>query len=116
VLIISALVFFFLVVLFILKQRVFDRGLRVALWWTRFLPDFTTGDTQLTKGGDLTTSTTAVVSSTITSTLLAGSPTSLSMLNEPSTSPEAQDSKTLPSLSDSTALSPTVTYGYRLEL
>jgi len=37
-LILSALVFFFLVVLFILKQRIIDRGLRIALWWTRFLP------------------------------------------------------------------------------
>ena len=37
-LIITALAFFFLVVLFILKQRIIDRGLRVALWWTRFLP------------------------------------------------------------------------------
>jgi protein transport protein SEC20 len=37
-LILSALVFFFLVVLFILKQRIIDRALRIALWWTRFLP------------------------------------------------------------------------------
>ncbi|KAG6901599.1 hypothetical protein C0995_010160 [Termitomyces sp. Mi166 len=40
VLIISAFVFFLLVVLFIIKQRVVDRGLRMAFWWTRFLPDF----------------------------------------------------------------------------
>ncbi|EIM88926.1 Sec20-domain-containing protein [Stereum hirsutum FP-91666 SS1] len=39
-LIISGLIFFFLVVGFILKQRIFDRGLRIALWWTRFLPSF----------------------------------------------------------------------------
>ena len=37
-LLLSATVFFFLVVLFILKQRIVDRGLRIALWWTRFLP------------------------------------------------------------------------------
>jgi len=30
--------FFILVVLFILKQRFIDRGLRIALWWTRFIP------------------------------------------------------------------------------
>lgn len=39
-LIISGLMFFFLVVGFILKQRIFDRGLRLALWWTKFLPSF----------------------------------------------------------------------------
>jgi protein transport protein SEC20 len=39
VLIISALVFFGLVVLFVLKQRILDRGLRIAFWWTRFVPD-----------------------------------------------------------------------------
>ena len=38
VLIISALVFFGLVVLFVLKQRILDRGLRIAFWWTRFVP------------------------------------------------------------------------------
>ena len=38
ILIIAALVFFFLVVLFILKERILDRGLRVAFWWTKYLP------------------------------------------------------------------------------
>jgi protein transport protein SEC20 len=38
-LITCALVFFILVVLFILKQRVLDRSIRLALWWTRFLPN-----------------------------------------------------------------------------
>jgi protein transport protein SEC20 len=37
-LIIAALGFFFLVVLFILKERILDRGLRVAFWWTKYLP------------------------------------------------------------------------------
>lgn len=37
-LIMAGLVFFFLVVLFILKQRVIDRGIRIALFWTRFIP------------------------------------------------------------------------------
>ena len=40
ILIISGFVFFLLVVLFILKQRILDRGLKIAFWWTRFLPDF----------------------------------------------------------------------------
>ncbi|KAF9002392.1 Sec20-domain-containing protein [Hymenopellis radicata] len=39
-LIMAALAFFFLVVLFVLKQRVVDRTMRVAFWWTRFVPDF----------------------------------------------------------------------------
>jgi len=37
-LIIAGLVFFFLIILFILKQRVIDRGIRIALFWTRFIP------------------------------------------------------------------------------
>ena len=37
-LIFAALAFFALVVLFILKQRIVDRGLRIAFWWTRLLP------------------------------------------------------------------------------
>ncbi|KAF5313071.1 hypothetical protein D9619_002536 [Psilocybe cf. subviscida] len=40
VLILSGFVFFILVVLFILKQRIVDRGLRIAFWWTRFIPSF----------------------------------------------------------------------------
>lgn len=38
-LILSAFFFFLLVVLFIIKQRVVDKGLRIAFWWTRFFPD-----------------------------------------------------------------------------
>lgn len=45
-LILASLGFFVLVVLFILKQRIVDRGLRVVLWWTRFVPDFS-GDAAL---------------------------------------------------------------------
>jgi len=40
VLIISAFIFFVLVILLVLKQRVLDRGLRIAFWWTRLPPDF----------------------------------------------------------------------------
>ena len=40
ILILSGFAFFILVVLFILKQRVVDRGLRIAFWWTRFIPSF----------------------------------------------------------------------------
>lgn len=45
-LIISAFIFFLLVVLFILKQRFVDRGIRLMFWWTRFIPDFS-GDAEL---------------------------------------------------------------------
>ncbi|PPQ79393.1 hypothetical protein CVT25_002663 [Psilocybe cyanescens] len=40
ILILSGLAFFFLVVLFIVKQRIVDRGIRIAFWWTRFVPSF----------------------------------------------------------------------------
>ena len=45
-LVFAALLFFLLVVLFILKQRIVDRGIRIAFWWTRFIPDFS-GDEAL---------------------------------------------------------------------
>jgi protein transport protein SEC20 len=44
ILIISGFVFFLLVVLFILKQRIVDRGFKIAFWWTRFLPDFSSDE------------------------------------------------------------------------
>jgi protein transport protein SEC20 len=44
ILIFAALTFFALVFLFILKQRIVDRGLRIAFWWTRFLPPMGSGD------------------------------------------------------------------------
>jgi protein transport protein SEC20 len=44
ILIFTALAFFSLVVLFILKQRIVDRGLRIAFWWTRLLPSIGQGD------------------------------------------------------------------------
>jgi protein transport protein SEC20 len=50
VLILSAFVFFVLVVLFIVKQRVVDKGVRIAFWWTRFLPDFTGDEVLLAHG------------------------------------------------------------------
>ncbi|KAF8167292.1 Sec20-domain-containing protein [Crassisporium funariophilum] len=46
VLIFSGFGFFLLVVLFILKQRFVDKGLRIVFWWTRFWPDFG-GDDEL---------------------------------------------------------------------
>jgi protein transport protein SEC20 len=46
-LIFAALTFFALVILFILKQRIVDRGLRIAFFWTRFFPFMERGDSQL---------------------------------------------------------------------
>lgn len=37
-LILAASLLFVLVVLFILKQRIVDRGIRLVFWWTRFIP------------------------------------------------------------------------------
>lgn len=50
VLILSAFVFFVLVVLFIVKERFLDKGVRMAFWWTRFIPDFS-GDEALLASG-----------------------------------------------------------------
>ncbi|KAH9027241.1 Sec20-domain-containing protein, partial [Lactarius pseudohatsudake] len=47
-LIFAALIFFVLEILLIWKQRIVDRGLRIAFWWTRFLPS---GDSQLVDSG-----------------------------------------------------------------
>ncbi|KAI0296396.1 Sec20-domain-containing protein [Russula brevipes] len=79
ILIFTALAFFALVVLFILKQRIVDRGLRVAFWWTRFLPSMDRGDTPLgakevmMEKGAVTSQivAAAVTSSTIASTATA---------------------------------------------
>jgi protein transport protein SEC20 len=46
-LIFAALAFFVLVVLFILKQRIVDRGLHIAFWWTHLLPSRDRGDSIL---------------------------------------------------------------------
>ena len=78
ILIFAGLAFFILVVLFILKQRVLDRGFRIAFWWTRFLPNSERGDSQLgvkedmmEKGITTTQSVTSVASSVVASTVTA---------------------------------------------
>ena len=57
-LIFAALTFFTLVILFILKQRIVDRGLRIAFWWTRFLPSMDRADSRLVTNGNLLEKTT----------------------------------------------------------
>ncbi|CDO70492.1 hypothetical protein BN946_scf184569.g35 [Trametes cinnabarina] len=83
-LVLVGLLFFVLVVLFILKQRLLDRGLRIALWWTRFVPDFSAdeallqmekGDVELVASLSLSptpTPTVTAVASTVLSTALVG--------------------------------------------
>ncbi|KAJ7485375.1 Sec20-domain-containing protein [Mycena latifolia] len=92
VLIFAALLFFFLVVLFILKQRLFDRGMRIAFWWTRFVPDFS-GDAQLLsmeKGSTaaLSTTTTLVASSAASAVSVLASSSSMGTASLPEQTPE----------------------------
>ena len=77
-LIFACLAFFVLVVLFILKQRIVDRGLRIAFWWTRLLPSRDRGDSILAaqevtveKGYITSQSVAEVISSTIATTASA---------------------------------------------
>ncbi|KAK7441005.1 Protein transport protein sec20 [Stygiomarasmius scandens] len=96
-LIIAALVFFFLVVLFILKQRLVDRGLRIAFWWTRFIPDFS-GDAGLLKEIEKTVVATASGVSTVSSAVSALSSSISSTISIALDSEKA--SSTLTSLAD----------------
>lgn len=98
-LILAALMFFVLVVLFILKQRIVDRGLRVALFWTRFIPSSRSKTTEvIEKGAGVASSTvssavasiiTAVVSAAVSSVIQSSvpnvTPTSTSALTDPLT-------------------------------
>ncbi|RXW11355.1 hypothetical protein EST38_g14500, partial [Candolleomyces aberdarensis] len=71
-LIMSAFVFFLLVVLFILKQRFVDRGIRLMFWWTRFIPDFS-GDAELLMQEEGKATVTEVVSSVATAAAVTAS-------------------------------------------
>jgi len=70
-LIMAGLVFFFLVVLFILKQRVIDRGIRIALFWTRFIPRKAKTIESVLERGDLKVTSTATSIATGVTTLAA---------------------------------------------
>jgi protein transport protein SEC20 len=85
VLILSAFVFFVLVVLFIVKQRVLDKGVRIAFWWTRFLPDFSGDEALLAHGMEKATdvfevvqNSASAVSAIVTSVTLTMASASLS--------------------------------------
>lgn len=68
-LIMAGLAFFFLVVLFILKQRVIDRGIRIALFWTRFIPRKAKDIESVLERGDLKLTSTTTPADTTISTL-----------------------------------------------
>lgn len=68
-LIVAGLVFFSLVVLFILKQRVIDRGIRIALFWTRFIPRKAKTIENVLERGDLKATSTATSIATSITTL-----------------------------------------------
>ncbi|KAJ7754458.1 Sec20-domain-containing protein [Mycena metata] len=84
IVIFAALLFFILVVLFILKQRIFDRSVRIAFWWTRFVPNF--GGEKVPAAATMATSSVASAASSTTAlssvasaaSVLAGSTTALS--------------------------------------
>ncbi|KAI6106922.1 Sec20-domain-containing protein [Pisolithus croceorrhizus] len=88
-LIMAALVFFCLVVLFILEQRVLQKGFRIAFWWTRFvgLPRWGSGKGDhvsalgkaTTIASTTTTSIGSVLAVTTTSAIIAASGTSLTL-------------------------------------
>ncbi|OSX61005.1 hypothetical protein POSPLADRAFT_1057949 [Postia placenta MAD-698-R-SB12] len=71
-LVLAGLVFFVLTVAFILKQRLVDRSLRIAFWWTRFLPDFSSDAGLLYAEGKRAVSS-AVSSVVATTSAVAGS-------------------------------------------
>ncbi|KAI9445783.1 Sec20-domain-containing protein [Lactarius psammicola] len=65
-LIFAALIFFALVILFILKQRIVDRGLRIAFFWTRFLPALDhRDDSRLVAANGVVTEKAATIASSI---------------------------------------------------
>jgi len=80
-LITAGLVFFFLVVLFILKQRVIDRGIRIALFWTRFIPRNDKAVGSVLEQGDHKATDTATSIATSITTLAASVLSSASIAN-----------------------------------
>ncbi|KAI0064328.1 Sec20-domain-containing protein [Artomyces pyxidatus] len=98
-LIMGALAFFLLVVLFILKQRIVDRGIRIAFWWTRFLP-YMGGESnpldKLEKG--------RIYASTVTGVAMVSS-TTVSVFSSVASSMSSADAAVVSSGVDATATS-----------
>ncbi|KAL4079393.1 Sec20-domain-containing protein [Scleroderma citrinum] len=81
----AALVFFVLVVLFILEQRILEKSLRIAFWWTRFvsLPSWSSERSEVNiveKGTTL--GRTAIASVVSSSTVVAASATLIPTLTQ----------------------------------
>lgn len=74
-LVLAGLAFFVLVVLFILKQRLVDRSLRIALWWTRFVPNFSGDEVlmQMEEGKEVVKGAAGAVTSVLTTVATAAS-------------------------------------------
>ena len=70
-LVFAGLAFFVLVVAFILKQRIVDRGLRIAFWWTRFIPDFSSDEELLNMNMEEAKVAASAVTGTVVSVSLA---------------------------------------------
>lgn len=116
-LILAALSFFILIVLFILKQRIVDRGIRIAFWWTRFLPlpDFSGDEALLAQEEgnagigvkEVVQTVATTVSSLLASTVLSSAATSASPLAQiDKQADSASSTLTSPSLSPSSVSSP----------
>jgi len=63
--------FFFLVTLFILKERLVDRSVRIAFWWTKYLPSGKPPIPVATFSNSVTSSETATVASIVLATVTA---------------------------------------------
>jgi protein transport protein SEC20 len=87
IIIISGLVVFGLVVLFILKQRIVDRGLRIAFFWTRLLPSSGSSTRAVVqKAAEVVTtaSATTTTASAVLASSIGGRDGGVSQLIEPS--------------------------------
>ncbi|EAU89292.1 hypothetical protein CC1G_03557 [Coprinopsis cinerea okayama7 len=113
VLILSAFGFFLLVVLFIVKQRVVDRGVGMVLWWFKWIPGigYSTSSVMAGSGVDLekgvkaaasTVSTATSLGSVIASSVVAAASSAMS------TQSSSVDSSSLPSEPSDTTISSTL--------
>jgi protein transport protein SEC20 len=114
----SAMCFFFAVILFILKQRILDRGMKVAFWWTRFIPDFTGDDALLSMEQGSATSTNSLASTI--SSIVASFPPVVSTLAsisgiEPAGSDTLNALSGISSLGEETSSDPTSSLSEVLE-
>ncbi|KAJ3506716.1 hypothetical protein NLJ89_g6712 [Agrocybe chaxingu] len=117
VLIISAFVFFLLVVLFIVKQRIVDRSIRIAFWWTKFIPSIGSGsgntkvlrDAEKGVGGLVSTSVVSVAASLTSSMAVPVASIISSSLSSPSSpvaspEPSSEVLETLSSVAESSPI------------